>query len=181
MHDQGKTMANRVYPFSWELIGDVKKGRPHIGEDTRLEIYRLFQFTIRDVLEQELGSKEKVDHIFFEAGKLAGKSFVEKFVGKQETLYIFLSLLQKKLQEFKIGILRVEQVSQDDINLIISIEEDLDCSGLPDTGMETCHYDEGFIKGALDFQTGNRYSVKEIDCWCLGGRTCRFEAQKTDK
>ncbi len=158
-------MANRVYPFSWELIGDVKKGRPHIGEDTRLEIYRLFQFTIRDVLEQELGSKEKVDHIFFEAGKLAGKSFVEKFVGKQETLYIFL----------------VEQVSQDDINLIISIEEDLDCSGLPDTGMETCHYDEGFIKGALDFQTGNRYSVKEIDCWCLGGRTCRFEAQKTDK
>lgn len=171
-------MASRFYEFSWDLIGNIEKGRPHLGSDTRLEVYRLFQFTLRDVLEQHLNSKTEVDRIFFEAGINAGRHFAEKFVGKQETLYTFLSILQKKLQEFKIGILRVEQVSQHNANLIISVEEDLDCSGLPDVGEETCHYDEGFIKGALDYQTGDSYSVKEVDCWCLGGRTCRFEAQK---
>ena len=173
-----KTMAERFYKFSWDLIGSIEKGRPHLGPDTRLEIYRLFQFTLRDVLEQHLESKELVDKIFFEAGINAGKHFAEKYVGKQETLYSFLSFLQKKLQEFKIGILLVEQVSQQNSMLIISLEEDLDCSGLPDVGEETCHYDEGFLKGCLEYQTSDNYSVKEVDCWCLGGRTCRFEALK---
>ncbi len=173
-------MSARFYEFSWDLIGNIEKGRPHLGSDMRLEVYRLFQFTVRDVLERHLKSKEEVDKIFFEAGINAGRQFSEKLVGRQENLYSFLSLLQKKLQEFKIGILRVEQVSQHNANLIISVEEDLDCSGLPDSGAEACHYDEGFIKGALDYQTGDRYSVKEIDCWCLGGRTCRFEAVKEE-
>lgn len=173
-------MAKRAYEFSWDLIGDIGEGRPNLGYDTRLEIYRLFQFTLRDILEQKLGSKEEADQIFFEAGKLSGRHFVEKFVGKQDNLYTFLSLLQKKLEEFKIGILRVEEVADDDMWLLLSMEEDLDCSGLPDLEMETCHYDEGFLKGILEFQTGGDYSVKEIDCWCLGGRTCRFEAKKTD-
>ena len=147
-------MPKRVYAFSWDLISNIA--------------------------EQKLGTKEEVDKIFFEAGKLAGKNFVEKFVGKQDTLYTYLSLLQKKLEEFKIGILRVEEVADGNAKLLLSVEEDLDCSGLPDLDMETCHYDEGFLKGILEFQTGEDYSVKEIDCWCLGGRTCRFEAKKTD-
>ena len=173
-------MPKRVYAFSWDLIGNIAEGRPNLGHDTRLEVYRLFQFTLRDILEQQLGSKEEVDQIFFEAGKLAGKIFVEKFVGKQDTLYTYLSLLQKKLEEFKIGILRLEEVADVNAKLILYVEEDLDCSGLPDLDMETCHYDEGFLKGILEFQTGEDYSVKEIDCWCLGDRTCRFEAKKTD-
>ena len=171
-------MSKRVYAFSWDLIGNIAEGRPHLGHDTRLEVYRLFQFTLRDILEQKLGSKEEVDKIFFEAGKLAGKNFVEKFVGKQDTLYTYLSLLQKKLEEFKIGILRVEEVADGNAKLLLSVEEDLDCSGLPDLDMETCHYDEGFLKGILEYQLECNYSVKEIDCWCLGGRTCRFEAKQ---
>lgn len=173
-------MAKRVYPFSWDLIGNIAEGRPTLGSSTRLEVYRLFQFTLRDVLEQKLGSKEEVDQIFFEAGKMSGRQFVEKFVGKQNSVYEFLSLVQKKLEEFKIGILRVEEVADGNAKLLLSVEEDLDCSGLPDLDMETCHYDEGFLKGILEFQTGEDYSVKEIDCWCLGDRTCRFEAKKTD-
>ena len=148
-------MSKRHYAFSWDLIGDIQKGRPHLGNETRLEIYRLFQFTVRDVLEQH--------------------------VGKQENLYAFLASLQKKLLEYKIGILRVEQGSKNNAHLLLSVEEDLDCSGLAESGEETCHYDEGFLKGALDFQTGDFYNVKEVDCWCLGGKTCRFEAIKTNE
>lgn len=173
-------MTKRVYNFSWDLIGNIEEGRPTLGNETRLEVYRLFQFTIRDILEQKLGSKEEVDQIFFEAGKLSGRQFVEKFVGKQKTVYEFLSLVQKKLAEFKIGILRIEDVAEGNMRLLLSVEEDLDCSGLPDLDMETCHYDEGFLKGILEYQLECNYSVKEIDCWCLGGRTCRFEAKQTD-
>lgn len=174
-------MAKRVYPFSWELIGNIAEGRPILGNETRLEVYRLFQFTVRDVLEQKLGSKEEVDQIFFDAGKMSGRQFAEKFVGKQNSVYEFLALVQKKLVEFKIGILRVEEVTDDNMRLLLSVEEDLDCSGLPDLDMETCHYDEGFLKGILEYQLECTYSVKEIDCWCLGDRTCRFEAKKINK
>lgn len=173
-------MAKRVYQFTWDLIGNIAEGRPNLGHNTRIEVYRLFQFTLRDILEQKLGSKEEVDQIFFSAGQLSGRHFAEKFIGKQDNLYTFLSLLQKKLEEFKIGILRVEEVDDNNVHLLLSVEEDLDCSGLPDLEMETCHYDEGFIKGILAFQTDDDYAVKEIDCWCLGGRTCRFEAKKND-
>lgn len=174
-------MSKRHYAFSWDLIGDIQKGRPHLGNETRLEIYRLFQFTVRDVLEQHLDSKEKVDQIFYQAGIESGRHFAEQHVGKQENLYAFLASLQKKLLEYKIGILRVEQGSKNNAHLLLSVEEDLDCSGLAESGEETCHYDEGFLKGALDFQTGDSYNVKEVDCWCLGGKTCRFEAIKTNE
>lgn len=48
-------MSERVYTFSWDLIGNIEEGRPTLGNETRLELYRLFQFTIRDVLEQKTG------------------------------------------------------------------------------------------------------------------------------
>jgi predicted hydrocarbon binding protein len=51
---------------------------------------------------------------------------------------------------------------------------------LPDTSDHICVYDEGFIKGILDSFTQAEYTVKEIDCWCSGGRTCRFSADRDD-
>jgi predicted hydrocarbon binding protein len=59
----------------------------------------------------------------------------------------------------------------------MSISEDLDCSGLPELDYEICVYDEGFIAGLLESFTGERFSVKEVDCWCTGDRTCRFVAE----
>ena len=35
---------------------------------------------------------------------------------------------------------------------------------------------EGFIAALLESFTGKKFTVKEIDCWCTGDRTCRFEA-----
>ena len=44
-------MENRLYAFDWKYIGDMELGRPNLGKTARLEIYRLFQYTLRDVLE----------------------------------------------------------------------------------------------------------------------------------
>jgi len=50
-------LPDRKYQFHWELLGDLDAGRPNLGNMTRLEVYRLMQFTLRDVVEQRLGSQ----------------------------------------------------------------------------------------------------------------------------
>ncbi|MCL2768055.1 MAG: 4-vinyl reductase, partial [Synergistaceae bacterium] len=90
----------------------------------------------------------------------------------------FVKRLQEALKEMKIGILRLESMTPDARKLVITVDEDVDCSGLPELDYEICIYDEGFISGILENFTGSEYVVKEVDCWCTGDRTCRFSAEK---
>jgi len=169
-------MTDRRYKFSWDLLGDIALGRPNLGPYTRLEVYRLMQYTFRDVLEQRLGTEE-ADRIFYEAGKLAGTEFYNHSFSHVEDFNALVKQLQETLREMGIGILRVEQADMDKGSFILTISEDLDCSGLPDLGYEICTYDEGFISGLLESFTGGAFVVKEVDCWCTGDRTCRFTAE----
>jgi hypothetical protein len=61
MSVQGK----RKYKFSWDdTVGaDMQTARPHLGNTTRIENYRLFQFSLRDILEQHYGT-ETADALF---------------------------------------------------------------------------------------------------------------------
>jgi predicted hydrocarbon binding protein len=58
---------------------------------------------------------------------------------------------------------------------VLTVGQDLDCSGLPMTNETVCFYDEGFIAGILETYTGKKYDVREIDCWANGDRVCRFQ------
>jgi len=169
-------VSYRKYAFSWELLGDISLGRPNLGLTTRLEVYRLMQFALRDVLERHLGTK-KTDEIFYEAGKLAGTEFYKKYLGAANDFNEFIKNLQRQLREMGIGILRVEKADIEKGSLILTVSEDLDCSGLPELDYEICVFDEGFISGILESFTGKRFRVKEVDCWCTGDRTCRFSAE----
>lgn len=168
---------DRKYEFTWDLIGDIELGRPNLGNLTRLEVYRLLQYTFRDVTEKLVGT-EKTDYLFYEAGKLAGKEFYNHFIPPVISLSQFISRLQALLLDLGIGILRVEEMNMDKGELTLTVSEDLDCSGLPETGSEICVYDEGFICALLESFTGSPFQVKEVDCWCTGDRTCRFRAKK---
>jgi predicted hydrocarbon binding protein len=168
--------GNRKYAFSWDLLGDIELGRPNLGNTTRLEVYRLMQFCFRDVLEQRFGA-EAADDVFYEAGKLAGAEFAAHLLGKPADLGDFVAELQRVLREMGIGILRVEKADADKGQFVVTVSEDLDCSGLPETGESICVYDEGFIAALLESYTGRRFVVKEVDCWCTGDRTCRFTAE----
>ncbi|MDR0649221.1 MAG: 4-vinyl reductase [Synergistaceae bacterium] len=167
----------RKYKFHWSLIGDLEEGRPNLGLSTRVEVYRLMQFTFRDVIESRFGT-EIADQIFYEAGQIAGKEFYDRFISEAKDLSEFVKLMQDKMRDFNIGLLRVEAANEDASNLVLSVAEDLDCSGLPELDYEVCKYDEGFISGAVESFTGQSYDVKEIDCWCTGDRTCRFTVDK---
>ena len=167
--------AKRKYEFSWELLGNIQEGRPNLGPMTRLEVYRLMQFCFRDTIEQEYGST-KADEIFYNAGYTAGGHFYDHVVGPMPDLGTFVRKLQEVLREMGIGVLRVEEEDLANGRLVLTVSEDLDCSGLPELSYEICTYDEGFISALLERFSGKKFKVKEIDCWCTGDRTCRFLA-----
>lgn len=173
--DNRKEVQNYKYKFAWDLIGDIAKGRPNLGNQTRVEVYRLMQFTIKDILAKEFGA-DKTELVFYQAGNIAGKAFYENMLTPEENFDGFIDQLKTALLEVGIGILEVESVDMEIGELILTLSEDLDCSGIPNIGYEICTYDEGFIAGLIGSFTGNTFHVKEIDCWGKNDRVCRFHA-----
>ena len=59
-------------------------------------------------------------------------------------------------------------------HVVLTISEDLDCSGLPVVGETVCNYDEGFLAGILKSYTKKSYQVVEVDCWATGSRAVSY-------
>jgi uncharacterized protein len=163
--------------FCWGDLGNIREGRPNLGDSTSVTVYRLMQYTLRDVLIKRFGP-DTSGEIFYEAGKSAGKEFCKNVLDKNNDFNGFIAELQKVLKDQNIGIMRVEKVNLQTLDMTITVAEDLDCSGLPMTDETVCNYDEGFIAGILEAYTGKTFHVKEIDCWASGARVCRFEVKK---
>lgn len=98
-------------------------------------------------------------------------------MGKRESFDDFVTAAQQALLDMKVGILRIETADMEKNCFTLAVGEDLDCSGLPDIDATVCNYDEGFLAGMFLEQTGKEFDVKEIDCWCTGDRTCRFDVK----
>jgi len=177
---KGEKMENIFMPkkdhsnFSWDNLGNVKEGRGELGEEMPVLVYRLMQFTMLDILAREFG-REKANDYIRQAGFLAGTEFTKNVMDLSLPLDKFIASLQKTLKDLKVGILRIESANSDASEIILTVGEDLDCSGLPVTDETVCDYDEGFISGILGAYTGKKYTVKEIDCWANGDRVCRFK------
>jgi len=161
--------------FTWGNLGDIKGGRGELGEEMPVIVYRLMQYTLLDVLSSDMGLT-KTNEYFQRAGYLAGTEFALNALDLGRDFDSFISHLQEALKMLKIGILRMEFFNPEDGEIILTVAEDLDCSGLPVTNENVCIYDEGFIAGILEAYTGKKYSVRETDCWATGDRVCRFKA-----
>jgi len=159
--------------FSWAALGDIKEGRGSLGEEMPVLVYRLMQYTLLDVLARDFG-KDRANDYLRRAGHLAGTEFAKNVLNLKLDFDSFVASLQKALADLKVGILRIESVSEDAAEIMLTVAEDLDCSGLPITDESVCDYDEGFISGILEVYTGKPYTVREIDCWASGDRVCRF-------
>lgn len=159
--------------FEWSMLGDIQEGRPNLGSMVHVAVYRLMQFTLRDILIRDFGVHE-ADRVFFEAGKKAGEQFYQNILTEKKDLDSLFADLQKTMKELGIGIFRVESADHARGSYVITVAEDLDCSGIPVCSEEICIYDEGFIAGLLLAYSGKDFQVKEVDCWGSGGRVCRF-------
>jgi len=159
--------------FIWENLGDIKGGRGDLGEEMPVLVYRLMQYTMLDELSKAYGLEVANGH-FRNAGFLAGLEFAKNVLDLAVDFNAFVASLQKALQELKIGVLRIESFDEETGSIVLTVGQDLDCSGLPITNESVCIYDEGFIAGILEAYTGKKYEVREVDCWANGDRVCRF-------
>lgn len=130
-------MKQDSYNFKWSDIGDIETGRPNLGANTNVSVYRLMQYTMRSVLNQEFGA-QKAAELFYKSGYNAGKEFCSNLLDTKLEFYDFISQLQQILKELNIGILRVEKSDLEKMKFMITVAEDLDCSGLPITNETVC-------------------------------------------
>jgi len=159
--------------FTWDSLGNIKEGRGDMGEDMPVLVYRLMQYTMLDVLAKAHGL-EQANEYFRQAGFLAGIEFAKNVLDLKVDFNTFLANLQNTLRTLKVGILRMEEFDPVTGSIVLTVGQDLDCSGLPVTSENVCNYDEGFIAGILEAYTGKKYDVREVDCWASGDRVCRF-------
>ena len=166
------------YKFDWGMLGDIAAGRPNLGSTMDVSVYRLMQFTLRDVIIKEFNTAT-ADRIYYMAGELAGREFCKQLINKENDFNGFVQQVQELLSGLKIGIMRVEKSDLEKMHFTLTVAEDLDCSGLPVSDETICTYDEGFISGLLAEYSGKKFDVKEVDCWCSGDRVCRFDVKPT--
>ena len=160
--------------FEWSKLGDVKTGRGDLGEEMPVLVYRLMQFTLFDTLSESYGPDEANNQLR-KAGFHAGSEFAKNVLDLTLDFNSFISHLQEQLKILKIGKLRMEFFDSNNGDIVLTVAEDLDCSGLPVTDENVCVYDEGFIAGILQAYTQKEYEVREINCWANGDRVCRFK------
>ena len=163
----------KVPDFSWDAIGDIDAGRPNLGRQAPVAVYRLMQFSLRHAMVIEFGPAAAAK-LLAAAGRIAGSEFCRRVLDCSLAPAPFLADVQQRLREWGIGLLRIEQVDFERFELVLSVAEDLDCSGLPVTGETVCEFDEGFIAGIFQVYTGREFSAREVDCWASGDRVCRF-------
>lgn len=170
---EGRKMGNPERRFEWVDIGDILKGRPSLGENMNVAAYRMLLHSIRYVLEKNFG-KEEMTFALIEAGQLAGIEFCKNMLDIKLAPDKFFRLLKEKVEELGIGLFEVEYADLESMIFILTVSEDLDCSGIPATGETVCNYDEGFIMGILEMYTGKQFMVRETECWSTGHWICRF-------
>ncbi len=147
--------------------------RGNLGDELPVLVYRLLEYSLREQLIEAFGKERQID-IFRRAGYQAGVFFANNVLDTTLEFNQFLANLQTSLADYKIGILRIENVDPKTGHILLTVSEDADCSGLPLLGETVCNYDEGFIAGILSTYTGKPYEATEIDCWATGDRVCRF-------
>lgn len=171
-------MADRKSISLEDYLRYDSSSRGNLGAELPVTVYRMLEYSLREELVHEFG-KEKQIEVFRGAGKMAGEYFAKHYLNMDQPLNQFVGELQARMQEFKIGVLRIEDVDEESGKITLTVAEDADCSGLPVLGETVCNYDEGFISGILSLYSGKPYQAVEVDCWATGDRVCRFHADIT--
>ena len=159
------------------FLGHSEDGRSNLGDTVPVTVYRLLEYSLKLELRNRFDKETQIS-VFRSAGRNAGEYFTRNYLDTTLSFDAFISQLQQKLEEFKIGVLRIENVDETTGMIVLTVSEDADCSGLPVLGETVCNYDEGFIAGILSTYTGKLYTAVEVDCWATGDRVCRFHVNE---
>jgi hypothetical protein len=178
MRDNIFVDANKKYTLA-DYMNFNPAGRDNLGEELPVVVYRLLEYSLREQLVEQFGKETQVS-VFRSAGYRAGVYFAQNLLDLSLPFPEFISQLQARTAELKIGVLRIENVDDETGKIVLAVAEDADCSGLPLLGETVCNYDEGFIAGIMSTYTGKEYSAVEVDCWATGDRVCRFHVTREE-
>ncbi|MEJ2117093.1 MAG: 4-vinyl reductase, partial [Alphaproteobacteria bacterium] len=116
------------YAFAWSDLGDIALGRPNLGPDVPVVVYRLAQYTMREAIRRRYG-EEVAMLILRESGWISGREFCLNVLDTSLDFKAFIVHLQETLKNEKIGIMRLEKADMDNMSFVLTVSEDLDCSG----------------------------------------------------
>ena len=168
-------MSNVIDTDNLILVGDLKKGRPTLGNQMRVSVYRLLVFSMKAVMKDDLG-KEKADYLFYKAGLLAGKTIFRGILKDERKDFNLIDEIKDLLLRCQIGLFEVKHYDEASRTFTFVVNEDLDCSGLPIDGEAKCSFDEGLISGILADYFGEEFVTTEIGCWATGEKSCIFRS-----
>lgn len=169
-------MENRKYAFSWGTVGDVDLGRSNLGTMVRLEAYRLIQGTFCEMLEEEYGTV-RCEELYRKAGKRAGSLFYELCCGYVTTFEHFTESLAYAFRHMGIALIEVEMVGTGAWSFVVTLYEDMSCSGRNNSGDERCFYHEGFLAGIFEAYGHMEFEVRTVHNWTFIQRSCRFSVE----
>ena len=107
------------------------------------QLYRVMQHAIVDVLFDAYGQADS-HKLIRAAGFKAGMTFAKSAFDLSNKLFLFIRHLQKTFKELRIGTLKVEKASAD------NVEFTLDCSEHMRYAYATCCYGEGLLAGIME-------------------------------
>ena len=83
-------------------------GRENLGEEIPVAVYRLLEYSLREELTEQFGRNDQI-RIFRNAGYRAGQYFAKQHLDLSLPFSEFAAQLQKQLERFKMGVLRIEK------------------------------------------------------------------------
>ncbi len=175
--DIEKVLAG-IKPISEELamyemlLLDVDSSRPEFKRDMSATYFRILHHS---TLEKYLGATTAAK-VLYSAGEEVGKVYSAIYSAKDLTS--FLSGLKKFMEDEKVA--KITILSSDKSAIRIRSEESMTSAGIPAVARPVCHFERGFIGGAISGYTGKHVTVTEDHCWGLGNTYCEFEIRLGD-
>jgi hypothetical protein len=126
--------------FSWVDLGDIETGRPHLGPMVPVLVYRLLQYTLRDVLIQEINA-EKAKDCSSSPGRMAGTFFPTYLTETAINDSRQLQALKNLKMESYVWRDRLRESRYDPYG-----RRGPDCSGLPLLNAVVCVYYRGSLR-----------------------------------
>jgi uncharacterized protein len=158
-----------------DFVGDLKKGRPTLGNLMRVSVYRLLVYSMKAVMAEDLG-KQKTNELFYSAGMLAGQIIFRGILKDERKDFNLFEEIKDLLFKCGIGIFEVKQYDEQTKTFLFVVKEDVDCSGMPIDGETKCAFDEGLISGILTDYFKLEFETKEVGCWATGEKSCIFRS-----
>lgn len=146
-----------------------------------------FSQTVRNGLANDVSLMERINHslryvtqswglsldsMLREVGRDIGAQMAENLGGKAE-LDAVIENLAKLWEENKMGVVEKHRESP----LVLRIDGNYDCTGVPDVGKPLCALDEGIMEGVLSNSVGGDWEVREFTCHGTGHDHCLFKVE----